>query len=135
MLLNAIRFEREFVQCEIIDSIQDTLSIQLAQKRAHDRDLHDAQKREQQTIEKEGQNGLFYMLRKQRNEKLEQMQKRFAEQQEVNRLTIVEKILSEENEKERKRKLYPEFYKKQSDISSSASVKTARRIFNYPVSS
>jgi hypothetical protein len=40
------------------------------------------------------------------------MQKRFAEQQEVNRLAIVEKILKEENEVERKRKLYPEFYKK-----------------------
>jgi hypothetical protein len=59
------------------------------------------------------------MLRKQKNEKLEQMQKRFSEQQEINRLTIVEKILKEENEKERKRKLYPEFYKKQSNISTS----------------
>jgi len=60
------------------------------------------------------------MLRKQKNEKLEQMQKRFSEQQEINRLTIVEKILKEENEKERKRKLYPEFYKKQSNISTSS---------------
>jgi hypothetical protein len=40
------------------------------------------------------------------------MQKRFAEQQESNRLAIVEKILKEENEIQRKRKLYPEFYKK-----------------------
>jgi hypothetical protein len=59
------------------------------------------------------------MLRKQKNDKLEQMQKRFAEQQEKNRLIIVEKILKEENEKERKRKLYPEFYKKQSTIPTS----------------
>jgi len=59
------------------------------------------------------------MLRKQKNDKLEQMQKRFSEQQEINRLTIVEKILKEENEKERKRRLYPEFYKKQSTIPTS----------------
>lgn len=65
-------------------------------------------------MENEGQNGLFYMLRKEKNEKLEQMQKRFAEQQENNRLVIVDKILKEENEKERKRKLYPELYKKHS---------------------
>ena len=51
------------------------------------------------------------MLRKQKNEKLEQMQKRFSEQQELNRLAIVEKLLKEENEKERKRRLYPELYK------------------------
>ncbi len=63
------------------------------------------------------------MLRKQKNDKLEQMQKHFSEQQEINRLTIVEKILKEENEKERKRKLYPEFYKKQSTSSSSAPAK------------
>jgi hypothetical protein len=56
------------------------------------------------------------MLRKEKNDKLEQMQKRFSEQQELNRLTIVEKILKEENEKERKRRLYPEFYKKQTTI-------------------
>ena len=37
------------------------------------------------------------MLRKQKNEKLEDMQKRFAEQQDVNRLAIVDKILKEEN--------------------------------------
>jgi hypothetical protein len=60
------------------------------------------------------------MLRKQKNDKLEQMQKRFSEQQEINRLTIVEKILKEENEKERKRRLYPEFYKKQSTIPTSS---------------
>lgn len=76
-------------------------------------------------MESEGQNGLFYTLRKQKNEKLEQMQKRFAEQQENNRLVIVEKILKEENEKERKRKLYPEFYKKQS---SSAPVKQPKSL-------
>jgi hypothetical protein len=51
------------------------------------------------------------MLRKQKNDKLEQMQKKFSEQQELNRLTIVEKILKEENEKDRKRKLNPELYK------------------------
>lgn len=62
------------------------------------------------------------MLRKQKNEKLEQMQQRFSEQQEINRLAIVDKILKDENEKERKRKLYPEFYKtmnKSSNISAS----------------
>ena len=59
------------------------------------------------------------MLRKQKNEKLEQMQKKFSEQQEINRLTIVEKILKEENEKERKRRLYPEFYKTTNKSSSS----------------
>jgi len=62
------------------------------------------------------------MLRKQKNDKLEEMQKRFSEQQEINRLAIVEKILKDENEKERKRKLYPEFYKttnKLSNISTS----------------
>jgi hypothetical protein len=63
------------------------------------------------------------MLRKQKNDKLEEMQKRFSEQQEINRLAIVEKILKEENEKERKRKLYPEFYKKQSTTLSSAPTK------------
>jgi hypothetical protein len=63
------------------------------------------------------------MLRKQKNDKLEEMQKRFSEQQEINRLAIVEKILKEENEKERKRKLYPEFYKKQPTTSSSAPTK------------
>ena len=76
-------------------------------------------------MEKEGQNGLFYTLRKEKNEKLEQMQKRFAEQQENNRLVIVEKILKEENEKERKRKLYPELFKKHS---SSAPVKQPKSI-------
>jgi hypothetical protein len=59
------------------------------------------------------------MLRKQKNEKLEQMQKKFSEQQEINRLTIVEKILKEENEKERKRRLYPEFYKTTNKSSAS----------------
>ena len=73
--------------------------------------MRDAREREQKVMESEGQNGIFYMLRKQQNEKLTQMQKSFAEQQEVNRLAIVDKILKEENEKERKRKLYPEFYK------------------------
>ncbi|CAF3364149.1 unnamed protein product [Rotaria sp. Silwood1] len=94
-----------------IERNKDTLTIQVAQKRAQERDLRDAQKREQQVIDNEGQNGLFYMLRKQKNEKLEQMQKRFSEQQDLNRLVIVDKILKEENEKERKRKLYPELYK------------------------
>ncbi|CAF0939278.1 unnamed protein product [Rotaria sordida] len=94
-----------------IERNKDTLTIQTAQKRAQERDLRDAQKREQQSIDNEGQNGLFYMLRKQKNEKLEQMQKRFAEQQDLNRLVIVDKILKEENEKERKRRLYPELYK------------------------
>ncbi|UJR27618.1 hypothetical protein I4U23_008899 [Adineta vaga] len=94
-----------------IERNKDAITIKLAQKRAQERDLRDAQKREQQSIENEGQNGLFYMLRKEKNEKLEQMQKRFSEQQEQNRLVIVDKILKEENEKERKRKLYPEFYK------------------------
>jgi len=65
------------------------------------------------------------MLRKQKNDKLEQMQKRFSEQQEINRLTIVEKILKEENEKERKRRLYPEFYKKQSTINPTSPIKKA----------
>lgn len=60
------------------------------------------------------------MLRKEKNDKLEQMQKRFSEQQEKNRLAIVEKILKEENEKERKRRLYPEFYKKQTTVSISS---------------
>ena len=73
--------------------------------------MRDARQREQQLMETEGQNGIFYMLRKQQNDKLAQMQKSFAEQQELNRLAIVDKILKEENEKERKRKLYPEFYK------------------------
>ncbi|CAF3341792.1 unnamed protein product [Rotaria sp. Silwood1] len=94
-----------------IERNKDTLTIQVAQKRAQERDLRDAQKREQQVIDNEGQNGLFYMLRKQKNEKLEQMQKRFSEQQDLNRLVIVDKILKEENEKERKRRLYPELYK------------------------
>jgi len=106
---------------------QDTLSIQAAQKRAQENDLRDRQKRELQSMESEGQNGLFYMLRKQKNEKLEQMQKSFAEQQEKNRLTIVEKILKEENEKERKRKLYPELYKKPSTGSFSAPVKQPKQ--------
>lgn len=74
-------------------------------------------------MEEEGQNGLFYMLRKEKNDKLEQMQKRFSEQQEKNRLAIVEKILKEEHEKERKRKLYPEFYKKQITLPISSPVK------------
>ena len=87
------------------------MAIQIAQKHAQERERRDVQLREQHTIESEGQNGLFYMLRKEKNEKLEQMQKRFAEQQEQNRLAIVEKILKEENEMERKRKLYPEMYK------------------------
>ncbi|CAF3926048.1 unnamed protein product [Adineta steineri] len=95
-----------------IERNKDAISIKLAQKRSQDRDLRDNQKREQETIESEGQNGVFYMLRKQKNEKLEQMQKTFSEQQELNRLVIVDKILKEENEKERKRRLYPEFYKK-----------------------
>ncbi|CAF4143517.1 unnamed protein product [Rotaria socialis] len=94
-----------------IERNKDTLSIQTAQKRAQERDVRDAKKREQRSIEDEGQNGLFYMLRKQKNEKLEEMQKRFAEQQDANRLAIVDKILKEENEKERKRRLYPELYK------------------------
>lgn len=94
-----------------IERNKDALTIKQAQKRAQERDVRDAKKREQQAIEDEGQNGMFYMLRRQRNEKLEQMQQRFAEQQEQNRLVIVDKILKEEHEKERKRKLYPEFYK------------------------
>ncbi len=104
------------------DFIQDAISIKLAQKRAQENDFRESQKREQQSIENEGQNGLFYMLRKQKNDKLEEMQKRFSEQQEINRLAIVDKILKDENEKERKRKLYPEFYKttnKLSNISTS----------------
>ena len=112
-----------------IERNKDAISIKLAQKRAQERDSQDAKKREQQSIETEGQNGLFYMLRKERNDKLEQMQKRFADQQEQNRLVIVNKILKEENEKERKRKLYPELYKtntkpsmtKSKEISSQAS--------------
>ncbi len=104
------------------------MTIQIAQKKSHEHDLRDAQKREQQSIEDQGQNGLFYMLRKQKNEKLEQMQQRFSEQQEINRLQIVEKILKEENEKERKRRLYPEFYKKQSAVSSSAPIKQQERV-------
>ncbi|CAF0802579.1 unnamed protein product [Adineta ricciae] len=112
-----------------IERNKDAITIKLAQKRAQERDSQDAKKREQQSIETEGQNGLFYMLRKERNEKLEQMQKRFADQQEQNRLVIVDKILKEENEKERKRKLYPELYKtntkpsmtKAKDISSQVS--------------
>ncbi|CAF0925164.1 unnamed protein product [Adineta ricciae] len=112
-----------------IERNKDAITIKLAQKRAQERDSQDAKKREQQSIETEGQNGLFYMLRKERNEKLEQMQKRFADQQEQNRLVIVNKILKEENEKERKRKLYPELYKsntkpsmtKAKEISSQAS--------------
>jgi hypothetical protein len=104
------------------------LSIQTAQKRAQERDQRDALKREQQSIDDQGQNGLFYMLRKQRNDKLEQMQKRFSEQQELNRIEIVEKILKEENEKERKRKLYPEFNKKLSAPSSSSPIKQQERI-------
>ena len=97
------------------------MAIQIAQKHAQERERRDNQQREQQTIESEGQNGLFYMLRKQKNEKLEQMQQRFAEQQEVNRLAIVEKILKEENEMERKRKLYPEMYKSPNKTISTAS--------------
>jgi hypothetical protein len=58
------------------------------------------------------------MLRKQKNDKLEEMQKRFSEQQEINRLAIVDKILKDENEKERKRKLYPEFYKTNNKLST-----------------
>ncbi len=104
------------------------MSIQIAQKRAQERDLLNAQKREQQSIDNQGQNGLFYMLRKQKNDKLEQMQKRFSEQQELNRLDIIEKLLKEENEKERKRRLYPEFYKKPSAISSSAPIKQHERV-------
>ena len=104
------------------------MTIQNAQKKSQERDLLEAQKREQESIDDQGQNGLFYMLRKQKNDKLEQMQQRFAEQQEINRLQIVEKILKEENEKERKRRLYPEFYKKSSAISSSASVKQQERV-------
>lgn len=87
------------------------MSIQVAQKKAQEREARERKQQEQQAIESEGQNGLFYMLRKEKNEKLEQMQQRFAEQQELNRLAIVDKILKEENEMKRKRKLYPELYK------------------------
>lgn len=103
------------------------MAIQTAQKRAQERELSEAQKREQQLMENEGQNGLFYMLRKQKNEKLEQMQQNFSEQQEKNRFAIVEKILKEENEKERKRKLYPELYKKPSMSALSAPVKQQKQ--------
>lgn len=78
-------------------------------------------------MENAGQNGLFYMLRKEKNEKLEQMQKRFAEQQELNRVAIVEKILKEENEMDRKRKLYPELYKSASKAMSTTSLSTTTK--------
>ncbi|CAF2035947.1 unnamed protein product [Rotaria magnacalcarata] len=110
-----------------IERNKDTLSIQTAQKRAQERDVRDAQKREQRSIEEEGQNGLFYMLRKQKNEKLEEMQKRFAEQQDANRLAIVDKILKEENEKERKRRLYPELYKSTTNKPLTMSTSTITR--------
>lgn len=87
------------------------MSIQLAEKRAQEQENFIAQKRERDMVENEGQNALFYMLRKEKNEKLAEMQKRFAEEQEKNRLAIVEKILKEENEAERKRRLYPEMFK------------------------
>lgn len=107
--------------------IQDTLAIQTAQKKAHEREIREKKQQEQREIENEGQNGLFYMLRKEKNEKLEQMQKRFAEQQELNRVAIVDKILKEENEMERKRKLYPELYKSPSKAMSSTSLSTSTK--------
>ena len=100
------------------------MAIQTAQKKAQEREVKEKKQQEQKAMENEGQNGLFYMLRKEKNEKLEQMQQRFAEQQELNRLAIVEKILKEENEKERKRKLYPELFKSPTKAMSTTSLST-----------
>ena len=87
---------------ELIIEFRIVYRFKQRRERAQEREFRDAQKREQEAVENDGQNGLFYTLRKQKNEKLEQMQKRFAEQQEINRLAIVEKILKEENEKRKK---------------------------------
>ena len=103
------------------------MAIQTAQKKAQERETREKKQQEQQAMENAGQNGLFYMLRKEKNEKLEQMQKRFAEQQELNRLAIVEKILKEENEMDRKRKLYPELYKSPSKAMSTTSLSTTTK--------
>lgn len=67
------------------------------------------------------------MLRKQKQDKLDQMQQRFAEQQDLNRLAIVDKILREEQEKERKRRLHPELFKSTTTKPSNISMSTSKR--------
>ncbi|CAF1061820.1 unnamed protein product, partial [Didymodactylos carnosus] len=95
---------------DAIEHNKDTLTVQTAQKRALIKEQDEILKKEQNDIENQGQNALFYLLRKQKNDQLKQIQQKFEEQQELNRLDIVDKLLKEQNEIGRKRKLYPEYY-------------------------